>query len=87
MSIGGVTLVSFYSNSNNDCQDPTQTNNHTHSGNDSYTLDHMVSHLNPKGGTCSSEESTPLGYVVRSFLLLLDSLLLFLSLLPLPHTL
>ena len=76
MSVGGVTLVSFYSNADKDCQGPSQNHNHTQTSNDSYhsTLDHMVSHLNPKGVTCNTEPSTPLGYVVRSLSPLLPSL-------------
>ena len=78
LSIGGVTLVSFFSNSNNCPSTQNHTQNHTHISNDSYIPDHMVSHLNSKGVTCSPEKSTPLGYVVSLSLSL--SLSLFLSL-------
>ena len=78
MSVGGVTFVSFYSNVAKDCQDPSQSHNHTQTSNDSYrgTLDQMVlvSHLNPKGVTCNAEPSTPLGYIVRFSLSLSPSL-------------
>ena len=69
LSVGGVTLVSFYSNSENNCS-PAQnhTQNHTHINNASDISGHIVSHLNPKGVTCSPENSTPLGYIVSGSL-------------------
>ena len=75
LSIGGVTLVSFFSNSNNCPSTQNHTQNHTHINNDSYIPDHMVSHLNPKGVTCSPEKSTPLGYVVSLSLSLFPAML------------
>ena len=70
MSIGGVTLVSLFSNKT--CKISTPGTNNTDFVNASYMPDHnMVSHLNPHGGSCSSEKSTPGGYIVSPLLFLL----------------
>ena len=65
LSIGGVALVSFYSNSKCSGQPPDNIN--------ATNTSHMTGHtLSSRGGNCGKEESAPIGYVVSCVIQCLD---------------